>query len=134
MATLLKSFGKGCLYILVLPVLIVILAVYAVLGVVMFFYILVRGAILFFTGRNFGELAEDIKARAILEGRMEEKPLIEEQEDTPSEQPQVNNNDYASHFYVPVDQFLGSPKSEDLIKETEDNNPNNATNNEGGNV
>ena len=132
MAALLKSFGKGCLYILVLPVLLVILAVYAVLGVVMFIYILIRGAILYFTGRNFGELAEDIKARAILEGRMDEKPLVEEKVDTPTE-PQVNNNDYASHFYVPVDQFLGTPKSEDLIKETEENNPNN-DNNEGGNV
>ena len=132
MAALLKSFGKGCLYILVLPVLLVILAVYAVLGVVMFIYILIRGAILYFTGRNFGELAEDIKARAILEGRMDEKPLVEEKVDAPTE-PQVNNNDYASHFYVPVDQFLGTPKSEDLIKEAEDNNPNN-DNNEGGNV
>ena len=132
MAALLKSFGKGCLYILVLPVLLVILAVYAVLGVVMFIYILIRGAILYFTGRNFGELAEDIKARAILEGRMDEKPLVEEKVDTPTE-PQVNNNDYASHFYVPVDQFLGTPKSEDLIKEAEVNNPNN-DNNEGGNV
>ena len=111
MASLLKSFGKGCLYILVLPVLLVILAFYAVVGIGMFFYILVRGAILYFTGRNFGELAEDIKARAILEGT-DDKPgtTIEE---TKVEEPKAP--DYAASYYVPLDSNIPSPKEADLI-------------------
>ena len=113
MATLLKSFGKGCLYILVLPALIVILAVYAVLGVGMFLFVMVKGAILFFTGRNFGELPEDIKARAILEGT-DDKP---EEEIEKKEEPV--KNDFASNYYIPLDQSIPSPK------ETEDNNTNN---------
>ena len=114
MAQLLKSFGKGCLYILVLPVLLVILAFYAVLGIIMFFYILIRGAILYFTGRNFGELPEDIKARAILEGKHGEPTTIIE-DTTPKEEDKPSNNDYASHYYMPIDQSIPSPKEEDLI-------------------
>ena len=108
MTALLKSFGKGCLYILVLPVLLVVLAVYAVLGVGMFIFVAIKGIILFFTGRNFGELPEDIKARSILEGNHDEvsTPVEEKKAETPT-------NDYASHYYVPLDQSIPAPREED---------------------
>ena len=110
MAQLLKSFGKGCLYILVLPVLLVILAVYVVLGLGMFIYIGIKGAILFFTGRNFGELPEDIKARAILEGT-DDKPetTVEVKPDEPKQ------TDYAASYYVPLDSNIPAPKEADMI-------------------
>ena len=107
MAGLLKSFGKGCLYILVLPVLLVILAVYAVLGVLMFIYVGIKGTYLFFTGRSFSELPEDVKARAILEGR-DDEPVKEEEEKKEATLP----NDYASHYYVPLSQDIPAPKEE----------------------
>ena len=67
---ILKKCGKGFLYILTLPVLLVILAFYAVIGVVQFFYVGIKSILYFFTGRNlFGEFPEDIKAREILEGK-----------------------------------------------------------------
>lgn len=110
MASLLKSFGKGCLYILVLPVLLVILAVYAVLGVGMFIFVSIKGIILFFTGRSFGELPEDIKARAILEGTDDTNESVQI-EDRKEEAPtSTSPNDYASHYYVPLSQDIPAPK------------------------
>ena len=119
MTGLLKSAGRGLLYILVLPVLIVILAVYLVLGVVIFIYIGLKAVILFFTGRNLSVLPEDIKAKEILEGKKEDATPAEE---VPSVQPV--DSSYASHYYVPLDQNIPSPK--------EDNNDNN--NNGGENL
>ena len=115
MTNLLKSFGKGCLYILVLPVLLVILSIYVVLGVVMFIFVGVKAAILFFTGRNFGELEEDIKARAIIEGKAEE-PEVPVEEAPKVEVP----TGFVSGYYVPLDQDTPSPieeKKEEDIKE-----------------
>ena len=110
MAGLLKSFGKGCLYILVLPVLIAVLCVYAVLGVLMFIYVGIKGIYLFFTGRSFKELPEDVKARAILNGTDDTNEVVEEpkKEEAPS-----SNNDYASHYYVPLSQDIPAPKDEE---------------------
>ena len=110
MAGLLKAFGKGCLYILVLPVLLVILSVYIVLGIGMFLFVMVKGAILFFTGRSFGELPEDIKARAILEGTDDTNESVQI-EDRKEETPSTSSpNDYASHYYVPLSQDIPAPK------------------------
>ena len=107
MTALLKSFGKGCLYILVLPVLLLVLAIYAVLGVLMFVYVGIKGVYLFFTGRSFSELPEDVKARAILEGRDDTEEKVEEHKEvTPT-------NDYASHYYVPLSQDIPAPKDEE---------------------
>lgn len=110
MANLLKTFGKGCLYILVLPVLLVILSFYAVLGIVMFVLVAIRAGILFFTGRNFGELPEDIKARAILEGNEEEEAKPAEPEVQKVEAPTA---DFVSSYYMPLDQSTPAPKEEE---------------------
>ena len=67
---ILKKCGRGFLYIITLPVLLVILSVYAVIGVIEFLYVGIKSIIYFFSGRNlFGEFPEDIKAREILEGK-----------------------------------------------------------------
>lgn len=67
---ILKKCGRGLLYIITLPVLLVVLAIYAVIGVVEFFYVGIKSIWYFFTGRNlFGEFPEDVKAREILEGK-----------------------------------------------------------------
>ena len=108
MTSLLKSFGKGLLYIFVLPILVVVLAVYAVIGVGMFIYIGLKGLFLFFTGRNLQDLPEDIKAKEILEGKNKIQPEVVEV--TP---PEVTpTSDYASHYYVPLDQNIPAPKEE----------------------
>lgn len=67
---ILKKCGRGLLYIITLPILLLVLAVYAVIGVVQFFFVGIKSIWYFFTGRNlFGEFPEDVKAREILEGK-----------------------------------------------------------------
>lgn len=67
MANFFKSFGKGILYLLVLPFLLVILAVYGVVGLFVFLFMAIKGLILFFTGRSlFDDLPEDKKAKEII--------------------------------------------------------------------
>ena len=116
MTNLLKTFGKGCLYILVFPILLVILAVYIVLGLVIFIYIGIKGTILFFSGRNLAELPEDIKAREILD---KEKADLEAPQPVETVEEPLNNS-YASHYYVPLDQSIPAPK-EARMDETENN-------------
>lgn len=67
MASFFKSFGKGILYLLVLPFLVVILAIYGVVGLFAFLFMALKGLVLFFTGRSlFDDLPEDKKAKEIL--------------------------------------------------------------------
>ena len=67
---ILKKCGRGLLYIVTLPILLLVLAVYAVIGIVEFFFVGIKSILYFFSGRNlFGEFPEDIKAREILEGK-----------------------------------------------------------------
>ena len=67
MGSLFKSFGKGILYLLVLPFLLIILAIYAVVGLVVFIILGIKGLVLFFTGRSlFDDLPEDKKAKEII--------------------------------------------------------------------
>ncbi|MBE6135903.1 MAG: hypothetical protein E7181_01385 [Erysipelotrichaceae bacterium] len=67
---ILKKCGRGVLYIITLPILLVVLSIYAVIGVIQFFYVGIKSIWYFFTGRNlFGEFPEDVKAREILEGK-----------------------------------------------------------------
>ena len=69
MGDFLKGFGKGILYIFVLPFLIVILALYGAYGLIAFIVLFFRSIILFFSGRSLqDDLPEDIKAKEILEG------------------------------------------------------------------
>lgn len=70
MGGIFKKFLYGLLYIVTLPLLILFLAIYAVIGIVMFIAIGIKAIVMYFTGRNiFGELPEDIRAREILEAK-----------------------------------------------------------------
>lgn len=67
MGSFFKSFGKGVLYILTLPVVLVVLVFYAAIGLVTFLFLMIKSVVLFFKGKTiFSELPEDIKAREIL--------------------------------------------------------------------
>ena len=47
-----------------------VLAIYAVIGVIEFVYVGIKAIIYFFSGRNlFGEFPEDIKAREVMTGK-----------------------------------------------------------------
>lgn len=67
MGSFFKSFGKGVLYILTLPAVLIVLVFYAIIGLITFLFLMIKSVILFFKGKTiFSELPEDIKAREIL--------------------------------------------------------------------
>lgn len=80
MVNFFKNFGKGILYVLVLPFLLIILALYFGVSIIIFIYLGFKGIILFLTGRNlFGDFPEDIEAKKILNG---EPTMLNELEET----------------------------------------------------
>ena len=69
-----KSFGKGLLYIVLFPLILIVLAIYGVYGLIVFIVQLIKMIVLFFSGRTLtSDLEEDIKAKAILSGETEDK-------------------------------------------------------------
>ena len=74
---LLKNIGKGILYIIGLPFFLLVLLGTAVVGLIMIIFMFLKSIILFFTGRSLDDdLPEDIKAKAIKEGRNPEEPFM----------------------------------------------------------
>ena len=60
MVNLLKTFGRGILYVLGLPFFILALLIFAVIGLFAFLFQAIKSIIFFFTGqRFFPELPED---------------------------------------------------------------------------
>lgn len=80
MVDLLKTFGKGVLYVLGLPFFILILLLFAIAGVFIFLFQVVRSIIFFFTGQKFfPELEEDKQLRLMREGASQEQPINNEE-------------------------------------------------------
>ena len=65
---ILKTVGKGLLYVLAFPAIIIGVALYSVLGIFIFLFQCGKLIFLFFSGRNLSnELEEDIQVKAIQE-------------------------------------------------------------------
>jgi hypothetical protein len=76
MSAFFKSFGKGILYLLTLPVVLVVLIFYAIVGVFVFLFLMVKSIILFFRAKTiFNDFPEDIKVKEILEPKVKEDPV-----------------------------------------------------------
>ena len=68
MVSLLKTFGKGLLYVIGAPFFLVALALFGVIGLFAFIFQIIKSIIYFFTGQSFfPELAEDKKLRLMRE-------------------------------------------------------------------
>lgn len=116
MINFLKNFGKGILYVLVLPFLLVGLAVYAVVAFFVFLYLAVKALVLFFSGRSlYEDLPEDKEAKRRLNAinKPAEQPAAEGPVITSTISDSQTNPD--DPFYVP--EYL---KSEE---QTEATNP-----------
>lgn len=128
MLTFFKNFGKGILYVLVLPFLLVGLAIYGVVAIFIFLFLAVKGLILFFTGRSlYEDLPEDKEAKrriAIQNGEVfEEKPVTD---NIAPEEPQVSNDIDNDTTYVPEylkSEILPNEKVEETSPETEEEAP-----------
>ncbi len=93
MLEFLKRCGLGVLYIVAAPFAIALLALFAVLGIFVFLFMMVKSIILFFSGRSiFDDLPEDIEAKrrlgTLIDTRMKKVPA-ESPKETPETVSQV---------------------------------------------
>ena len=79
MISLLKTFGKGLLYVIGAPFFIVALLLFGVIGLVAFIFQIIKSIIYFFTGQKFfPELAEDKELRLMKESAYQNNEVIKE--------------------------------------------------------
>ena len=139
MVSLLKTFGKGVLYVIGLPFFILALLLFAIYGLGAFLFQALKSVIYFFTGqRFFPELAEDKELRLLKEGASmnsnpsptmeeskpeedniifgyEEAPVEEQQEPQPEveEKPVFNNIEEACFNDAPkIEEETTTPETE----------------------
>ena len=121
MANFFKSFGKGLLYVILFPFIIVGIVLYAVFGLFVFVFQFFKLIYLFFTGRTlFSDFEEDIAAKAILEKA--NNPVKEEVKNDqlslyPSDSPM-----YTSDYKSPYDSQ--EEPEEEIEKEYEEDSGN----------
>ena len=118
MSNFFKNFGKGLLYILAFPFILVGLALYCVFGLFVYIFQLFKLVFLFFTGRTlFTDLEEDIRAKTILS-----KPT-EEKEEQPAPQLSLYPSDSSIYDGEYSSNFIRRDEDEEKIdddKEDED--------------
>ena len=111
MVSLLKTFGKGLLYVIGMPFFLVTLAIFGVVGLLAFIFQIFKSIIFFFTGQKFfPELEEDKELRMKLE---KEKAPAQSPVETPVE-PQKAEPD----IIIPLKEEVPPVKQEEpIIKE-----------------
>ena len=117
-----KNFGKGVLYVLVLPFLVAGMALYGVFALFVFIFLAIKGLILFFTGRSlYEDLPEDKEAKkriAIANGQyVPEEPVAKIQEEIikDKEEPAKVEND---PFYIP--DYLKTDEDRQLVNQKDE--------------
>ena len=108
MIKLLKTFGRGILYVIGFPFFVVTLLIFAVIGVFLFLYQIVKSITDFFTGRKFfPELPEDRELRMKMEAA--------EAASQPQNQVVNQSND---DIIIPLIEEEIVKKEEPVVKET----------------
>ena len=139
MVNLLKTFGKGILYIIGFPFFIVALLIFGVIGIFLFIFHLFKSIIYFFTGQKFfPELPEDKELRLKQEAAyaaahpeetiIDQDPSVQENSKTPmieqvafSEEPEFEKPIYQEPKYRPLyeEPTYNEPKVEETVPEQE---------------
>ena len=105
MVGLLKTFGKGILYVIGFPFFLVALLLFGVVGLFAFIFQLLRSIIFFFTGQKFfPELPEDKELRLMREGPEKEETAVNKQPAAaaqPSPQVEKESNIIYPYFEEP---------------------------------
>lgn len=126
MIGLLKAFGKGLLYVIGFPFFLLALAVFAIIGLFLFIYQIIRSIIYFFTGQKFfPELEEDKELRLRKEAaergnEIIDQPVEDHQEIiTPliEERPMVSEPEESSFETVEEACFKDEPSIKEEVKE-----------------
>ena len=139
MVNLLKTFGKGILYIIGFPFFVVALLIFGVIGIFLFIFHLIKSIIYFFTGQKFfPELPEDKQLRLKQEATyaaahpentiIEQDPMIQENIESPtieqvafSEEPAYEKPIYQEPKYRPLyeEPLYNEPKLEEPLPKQE---------------
>lgn len=119
MISFFKNFGKGILYVLVLPFLLAGMALYGVIAFFVFLFLSVKALVLFFSGRSlYEDLPEDIEAKKRLAAINNPNPQPTAQGNgeavVVNTTPIITSTESADPFYVP--EYL---KDEGEIEEVE---------------
>jgi hypothetical protein len=124
MLSLFKTFGKGLLYTVTLPITLLILLGYMIYGVFYFLFLSIKSIVLFFKGKTiFSELEEDVKAREILTGVKEEKIYIDGKEEIYEEKPQEISSFNMPIYTIPTSPIINNetnPTPKEDVIESED--------------
>ena len=135
MVNLLKTFGKGILYIIGFPFFVVALLIFGVIGIFLFIFHLIKSIIYFFTGQKFfPELPEDKQLRLKQEAAyaaahpestiIEQDPMVQENIESPmieqvafSEEPAYEKPIYQEPKYRPLyeEPLYNEPKLEEPL-------------------
>lgn len=120
MVSLLKTFGKGILYVIGLPFFLVALVLFGAVGLIAFIVQLFMSIFYFFSGRKFfPDLPEDLELRALREGPRVSDNDEEEKEEEPITQaytePYTMPQQEQPTFIYPF--FEEAPKQEETITE-----------------
>ena len=135
MVNLLKTFGKGILYIIGFPFFVVALLIFGVIGIFLFIFHLIKSIIYFFTGQKFfPELPEDKQLRLKQEAAyaaahpentiIEQDPMVQENIESPmieqvafSEEPAYEKPIYQEPKYRPPyeEPLYNEPKLEEPL-------------------
>ncbi|HNX16439.1 MAG TPA: hypothetical protein PKO28_03665 [Bacilli bacterium] len=127
MDSIFKSFGKGLLYVLVLPFFLLVISGYAVAGMLAFIFLFFKSIILFFCGRSLNiELPEDKKAKQIIQNAIptSPNPVINQDGEARKDDPKATINIKASNSSSAsspksVEEACFGPKEEPKPKENE---------------
>ena len=139
MVNLLKTFGKGILYIIGFPFFVVALLIFGVIGIFLFIFHLIKSIIYFFTGQKFfPELPEDKQLRLKQEAAyaaahpentiIEQDPMVQENIESPmieqvafSEEPAYEKPIYQEPKYRPLyeEPLYNEPKLEETLPKQE---------------
>ena len=114
MVDLLKAFGRGILYVILCPFFLVVLALFAVIGLLAFIFQLFKSIIYFFTGqRFFPELPEDKELRL----KREAEEAARNPQPQPQAQPQYNQTQNNLVFEEMLDEndFVEEPAAAPVI-------------------
>lgn len=122
MVSLLKTFGKGILYVLGFPFFVLALVLFGVVGLFLFAFQLIKSVFYFFTGRKFfPELQEDKELRLLKEKAAEAK----EEAETKSENSLFEDTSFNEVTFQPIsdNQSIFTPISNEPLFDDEENDP-----------
>lgn len=109
MSNVFKSIGRGVLYFFLLPLILLATAIYAVYGIGVFLFELVRVIYLFFTGRTLNsDLPEDIQVKSLVNVQKEEEPKQD-----------LSYVVYNGSYSSPIEE---EPKEDEIIDNREEEN------------